>query len=66
VLFFGEDNIVLRIIRSFIRMFMVVNVNIINVNIINVKRYRNRTIAGESQNVHLAVKDKLKKRGAFI
>jgi len=42
---------------------MVVNVNIINVNIINVKRYRNRTIAGESQNVHLAVKDKLKKEG---
>jgi len=41
---------------------MVVNVNIINVNIINVKRYRNRTIAGESQNVHLAVKDKLKKK----
>jgi len=26
-------------------------------------RYRNRTIAGESQNVHLAVKDKLKKEG---
>jgi len=45
---------------------MVVNVNIINVNIINVKRYRNRTIAGESQNVHLAVKDKLKKEGVHL
>jgi len=29
-------------------------------------RYRNRTIAGESQNVHLAVKDKLKKEGVHL